>query len=46
MAKRIIAGRPYLRLCDFDRVQGLESHKLEVLEGIVVFERGQIGVYS
>ncbi len=38
LAKRMIAGRPYRRLADLDRVRGLGPRKLEALEGSVVFE--------
>ncbi len=38
LAKRIIAGRPYRRLLDLDRVRGLGPRKLEALQGLVVFE--------
>jgi phosphatidylserine/phosphatidylglycerophosphate/cardiolipin synthase-like enzyme len=38
LAARVIAGRPYRRLLDLDRVQGLGPRKLEGLRGLVVFE--------
>jgi phosphatidylserine/phosphatidylglycerophosphate/cardiolipin synthase-like enzyme len=38
LAKRIIAGRPYRRLIDLERVRGLGPRKIEALQGLVVFE--------
>jgi phosphatidylserine/phosphatidylglycerophosphate/cardiolipin synthase-like enzyme len=38
LAKRIIAGRPYRRLLDLERVRGLGPRKLEALQGHVGFE--------